>query len=85
MITDARLKEIKEITEKATPGPWYDNHLQAYAFCVGSENGVKTEICPIINKQKDAKFIAIARTAIPELLEYIETLQTDGKCEKARR
>jgi hypothetical protein len=88
IMDDARLKEIKETTEKATPGPWQAEFRVLNAVLGGGSGDVfaKTPVHQygLLNSyeeaktkaKSDAKFIAMARTAIPELLAYIKDMTT---------
>lgn len=83
-----RLKELREISEKATPGEWYvaevfDGPMQANRQFIRSKE--KTERSDIDHgiaeafggcgpRPKDAAFIAASRTAFPQLLLVMEEL-----------
>lgn len=87
-LTDERIAEIRAAEEKATPGPWvrhdtYTHHgiathspsTRAYLHS-GREKRIayvsKTPDCAF-----DLDFIALSRTAVPELLAEIERLRAD--------
>ena len=91
MITEERMKELKELAEKATPGPWeagYSHWGQSDVIAlrhdsidghVGLKNGI-----PFVRVAqhseiliKDAEFIAAARQAVPELIQEIERLKRE--------
>ena len=74
------IKKLRELCEKATPGPWLEEPRQneatdfAYVWavhrCVLEDDGCLVE--------EDADFIAAARTALPEALDEIERLQNEN-------
>lgn len=83
-----RLKELREISEKATPGEWYvaevlGGPMQDNRQFIRSKE--KTERSDIDHgiaeafggggpRPKDATFIAASRTALPSLLDVVEAL-----------
>lgn len=79
-MTYERIAELKELADNATPGPWGKETptTKSYSAMCGGSNGddfifqVEDEdgILPT-----DFKFIATARTAIPELIAALEKAQ----------
>jgi len=61
------LETIRKATEQATPGPWTIDKKAIEAFI--DSHGKMVDA--------DAHFIANARTWIPQLLVYIEELETE--------
>lgn len=68
-MTPERLEEIRQACSQASEGPWH--HSEHY-----------NEIVPVMDfngnimEKADATFIAGARTWVPELLAYIEELES---------
>jgi hypothetical protein len=69
MMTDP--KQILEICEKATPGPW--KIVEGKSFGVQSEN---SNIASCFRKENE-QFIATARTALPELAQRVLDLEAE--------
>ena len=68
-MTPERIKKLRELAEKATPGKWSDDGV-----CVRIE-GTRTFIVSMVGCD-DAKFIAAANpAAILELLDEVERLR----------
>lgn len=80
-MTTERIKELRELCDKVTPGPWYEYANQGHVFSIQTLNGSGGCILPRSGYEwirvDDAKFIAASRTAIPELLDEIERLQRE--------
>ncbi len=81
-MTDARIAYLFTLCNEATPGPWEYGTFTREDVCAvhgrvfmrGHENPqTNTRDCPLT--RADAKLIAEARTAIPELLWYIAELK----------
>ena len=73
-----RIKQLRELCEKATPGPW--EQCKDDPWCVWVMNGDKDGFnllaeCGWIDNDWNAAFIAAARTAVPELLDEVERLR----------
>lgn len=92
MITEKRLKKIKEMCDKATPGNWkYESHDCSKLHCdyIYSDANVTDRIVikavpDYINDDgylridlNDLEFIINARNDIPNLLEELERLQSE--------
>ncbi len=75
MIPDEQLSKLKELCERATPGPWkYDGK----SLSTGIKGGIIFQLMlrPDIGiSHADAEFIAMARTALPALLAEVEKLR----------
>ena len=73
-LTDARLAEIRERANKATPGVWWP-----WAYASGSVSAwfVRSDTLLIANDltEADANFVRAARTDVPDLLDEIERLR----------
>lgn len=98
-----RLRELEQLLEEATPGPWVaetastaDNPLLAGDAVVWSRGAVDkdgdskfvTNIGPsrigavgvaFDHEEADARFIAAARNALPDLLAYVRQLEADAE------
>lgn len=78
------LKEAHELCEAATPGPWkakeYDsgykwNEIEHKYNIIAPEGAWRDPIIGDFEWESDAKFIAAARTLVPELVELCECQQ----------
>lgn len=76
-MTPERLQELKELCEKASPGPWDDEisstDCGSFEYSTGpwhDQRGGDTDFA-----KRDAVFIATARTALPELIAEVDNLQ----------
>lgn len=80
-LTPTRLAEIAEAAEKATPGDWVNDAPGCVGINYGEGGKATICTCPIAfswhNGENDAAFIALSRTAIPELLSHIARLEAD--------
>lgn len=90
-MTEERLKELKDLCDKATPGPWiYDwgnwqvesgnpDHSRAGVANAVLDEENHYESFGLKGKQNDpvdnCLFIAESRTAIPELIAEVERLK----------
>lgn len=88
-LTDAELAELRELAEKATPGPWVysperDTHdspihqdipVGKYGYYGYDDGGVVGSSEWIWLKDDDAAFIARSREAVPRLLDEVERLR----------
>lgn len=82
-MTDEEIKRLKELSEKATPGPWEavwlgrDDHASEVHFayemrvCLMPSNGGE-------RSGNDAEFIASARTAVPALLTALDEARAEA-------
>lgn len=77
---------LRELCEKATPGPWtaeYDNADNAgggWWYDIGPARVGAGYLCSDAKEKQvehDAAFIAAARTAVPELLDEVERLRAE--------
>lgn len=77
MLSDERIREIKERCEKATKGPWKHTNIN-------SVHGPKSLVCQDYDAEdekeeerqdNDFRFIAHARTDIPDLIAEIERMR----------
>lgn len=72
-ISRERLNELRQLSRHATKGPW-----QAYKTgTVVDDTGLV--ITHAVGYLPDVAFIAKARQAIPDLLAYIEVLESENK------
>jgi hypothetical protein len=72
-------KDVKKLSEAATPGPWEThNHLPKAIYQAG-ERGY---LASAVDSDQDAEFIAHSRTAVPQLadavIEMVEVLKIYG-------
>jgi hypothetical protein len=90
-LSPERLAEIRAKTEAATPGPWKLWAMEVMADLDGTSN-VDTAVGVAQTfggthpgRTNDAEFIAMARTAIPELLQALEMARAEERerCAKA--
>lgn len=89
-MNDERMAELRRLAEAAVPGPWfstdgccvfadgYNGIADAFALNKDHPNG-ETIDCPWPHEQcqTNARFIAAARTAVPELLAECERLRAE--------
>lgn len=82
-MTTIERKRLRELAVKATPGPW-DNRCREFSNTarprhIWSEYGWLTcdhgLISPMNSSVPDAEFMAVARTAVPQLLDLVEELE----------
>lgn len=78
------IKKLREICEKATPGPWEWQYSEKWGTIVFNDTlGVITAYTnergnpDITIAEEDLEFIAAARTALPELLDEVERLRKE--------
>lgn len=74
-MTDLDLPALKELCEAATEGPWHANLKKWGDEDCDWEILVANGWNPAMNKE-NATFIAAARTALPQLIEKIEELES---------
>lgn len=85
MITPNELKEIREYTDKATPGPWgaHDGEGKYVSVYNGEVSRVVVFREGVLYSKdqnlKNAKFTARSRTDLPRLLNAYEALQAENK------
>lgn len=93
MITDEQLAEWRALCDKATPGPWRPerticgNGERLYRVkypAHGLNEGASFEIAHLVTTEggleqqgHDARLVATARTAMPQLLEEVERLRAE--------
>ncbi len=70
MITDQRIRELRELCGKATPGPWRIN-ITGHALTSEKETVCFDEEL----RNVDIAFISASRTAIPELLDELDAAE----------
>jgi hypothetical protein len=72
-MTPEELKKLRELCEKATPGPWPMSAVKMILKDAAQDGR---------DVDADAYFIEAARTAMPALIDYIEALTnpSDGRC-----
>lgn len=92
-MTDTRLAEICNAEQAASPGPWETAAMNAIpgSYLYGPRQppeevpaGLMKCQPPISLCFKDAAFVALARSAIPELLAEVDRLRAALKAETAR-
>lgn len=78
------LDRLEELAKTATPGPWaaeYDDADDWYSVTgTGYFDGGNYMVCPHVatvesGGEADARFIAAARLAVPELIERVRALE----------
>lgn len=76
-MTEQRIKELRELCEAATPGPWARNEQgeEEYDDIGSAQNG--HHVAYVGSTDANAKFIMEARTAVPELLDENERLHAE--------
>lgn len=74
-ITEQQLKEWEEMEKRATPGPWDAlNSIEGWylreplGFCLLETNSLE---------ENDIKFVSMARTALPLLIEEVRSLNEE--------
>lgn len=70
MFTEEQLAEILEICHKATEGPW-ETAGRNSEYIINKNN---FNVC-LTRRSQDARFIALARTALPQLAEEVIKLR----------
>jgi hypothetical protein len=81
-VTEERIKKLRALAEAATRGPWHMRSGEdvAYVDVIPGEAGICELPFYAIEEERgeaeaDARFIAAARTALPEALDEIEKLR----------
>ena len=80
-MTDAEIKNLRDLMRAATPGPLTVMARNAGEQCVAVVN--QLELVPpngveLAHEKADADFLAAAVNALPGLLDEIERLRRDG-------
>ncbi len=70
MTLPEKLKAWRELSDKATPGPWGSEADEVWY--PSSDGDIVFEVL----SEQDAEFIAAARSAVPELCDEVERLQS---------
>lgn len=74
-MTPERLSEIAACEKRASFGPWDpQNDEYGYGILIGNGNRVGVDF-----DKQDREFIALARTAVPELLAEVERLKKENE------
>jgi hypothetical protein len=73
MFTEEQLAEILAVCEKATEGPW-ETTGRGSEYVINKNN---FNIC-LTRRSHDAQFIALARTALPQLAEKAQELEAEN-------
>jgi len=73
-VTNEKLAELKALCEKATSGPWTISEVQG-----NSMNEFQVDQAIDDHWEKNAAFIAAARTAMPELIVEVERLWEENE------
>ena len=72
-MADTRLAEIEQAEAKASPGPW---DRDGFSLGAPDDDGEMTHLGYIdVADIEDVEFIAVARTAVPELLAEVKRLR----------
>ena len=86
------LDRLRAATEGTTPGPWaYNNHREVGPMHTGDDQAWGMICAPVCDVSFDARylgnarFIADARTLIPEAADTIEALRAEVEALKAGR
>mgnify|MGYP001578012803 FL=1 len=74
-MTPERIAEILAITNAATPEPWEEIHRSEGAEITSEGENVALVGWLDMRGQRNAAFIAMARTAVPELCAALEATQ----------
>jgi hypothetical protein len=70
-MTPERIAELRALAESAVPGPW-----RATQYATVWSEGAETRVADTVGSSHgDARFIAAARTALPEALDAIERVR----------
>ena len=71
------LLELRALADLATPAPWFarGRHLSRVPNDSGMGATLHTSHIGVLHEADDAAFAAIARTAVPELLDRVEALE----------
>jgi len=86
-MTPERIAELRKLCEEATKGPWFVESLSNNIIYCQKGNYI-AQTWPRLKKDGstdylsviyDTKFIAAARTALPELLDEVERLIAENK------
>lgn len=84
-LTPEQIKELRELCEKATPGPWEMTPTSAGYLINSGDQRITSAICyyddegfptaePCVHGS-EAQFIAAARTAMPQLIAEVKRLR----------
>lgn len=71
-MTREERKRLRELVDKATPGPWTEEPLNALLRFGRKQDGPWCDHDGVCPDDADAEFIAAARTAVPALLDALE-------------
>lgn len=91
MLTEDELKQLRELCDAATDGPWWvsDDGLndvwngeEEFAENLIAPGCVRHGEAPSERIRADQDFIAAARTALPQLLDEIDRLKKEAGCHK---
>jgi hypothetical protein len=66
-------KQVRDVCDKATRGPWSDEEYPDIISSDGCWSVLNSEMGFVL--ANDAAFIALARTALPEALDEIDSLR----------
>ena len=69
-MTPAELQRLRELCERATPGPWEVFYGHTWVLSTSTEDSVCSSV-----RDRDAAFIAAARETVPALIAEVERLQ----------
>ena len=73
------LLELRALADLATPAPWFarGRHLSRVPNDSGMGATLHTSHIGVLHEADDAAFAAMARTAVPELLDRVEALEAE--------
>ena len=74
-MTPERRAELKRLCEAATEGPWETDDCHVFADDGRALLAYLRPIPSMQDRDANAAFIAAARTALPELLDYADRLE----------
>jgi len=73
-VTEKEIKELRELCERATPGPWSvpdAGYYGRFGLCWSIKGPKPAQTPAQTNERDNANFIARARTALPALLDEV--------------
>ena len=78
-MTPASLLELRALADRATPAPWFarGRHISRVPNDSGMGATLHTNHIGVLHEADDAAFAAMARTAVPELLDRVEALEAE--------
>lgn len=77
-LTPERIAELRALAEKAVPGPWRVGEGPTWDDVMAGDGDLSGFVA--YSARYNAPFIAAARTALPEALDYIDVLNSQVDC-----